>query len=126
MDIYELNALGQVLDTSFGRASTSTVASHSIKMQVVNNSTIKLVYSTIINLTTENDARMMKQRYTDESEDIIAKHVKKVKAEYKELTEKTLKIKERGSDVSLEIMNTNPYNKKKTALLRRTVVYDLS
>lgn len=126
MDIYELNALGQVLDTSFGRASTSTVASHSIKMQVVNNSTIKLVYSTIINLTTENDARMMKQRYTDESEDIIAKHVKKVKAEYKELTEKTLKIKECGSDVSLEIMNTNPYNKKKTALLRRTVVYDLS
>lgn len=126
MDIYELNALGQVLDTSFGRASTSTIASHSIKMQVVNNNTIKLVYSTIINLTTENDARMMKQRYTDESEDIIAKHVKKVKAEYKELTEKALKIKERGSDVSLEIMNTNPYNKKKTALLRRTVVYDLS
>lgn len=126
MDTLEYNALGQAIDTTFGRASTSGFASHSIKAQIVGQDQLRLVYATVINLTTDREALQMKQRYTEESDDMIKRYLTKVKSAYKEASGKTISLKEKGSDVSFEMVNMNIFNRKRTAVFKRVVIFEVS
>lgn len=126
MDFEEYNALGQALDTTFGRASTSGVSTHSLKGTLVGQDQIKVVYGCVVNLTTDREALQMKQRYGDESDEIIKRYVTFLKKNYKDISGKTISLKEVGSDVSFEMTNMNVFNRKRTAIFRRTVMFDVS
>jgi hypothetical protein len=126
MDILEYNSLAQAIDTTFGRASTTGNASHSVKATIVGQDTMKLVYACVVNLTTDREALQMKQRYEDESNDVIKKYITKVKSVFKEDVGKAISLKEKSSDISFEMINMNPFNRKRTALFRRIVMFDIT
>jgi hypothetical protein len=69
----------------------------------------------------------MKRAYASESESVINEVIKRVKSTYKELTGSTLtaKIVKESSVDSLEIINLNVHNAKRTAYYRRKVVFEL-
>lgn len=126
MDTFEYNALGQAIDSTFGRASTTGNASHSVKATIVGQDTLRLVYACVVNLTTDREALQMKQRYEDESNDVIKKYIAKTKDTYKEDTGKSISLKQKSSDISFEMINMNPFNRKRTALFRRTVLFNVT
>lgn len=126
MDTFEYNALGSAIDTTFGRASTTGNASHSVKATIVGQDTVRLVYACVVNLTTDREAQQMKQRYEDESNDVIKNYITKVKGIFKEDTGKAISLKEKSSSVSFEMINMNPFNRKRTALFRRTVLFEVT
>jgi len=68
----------------------------------------------------------VKRGYEQEAVDLIGQAVKKVKADYKEITNSSFKLKEVLSDDSLEIIGTNPYNPRKSALYRKTIQFEIS
>lgn len=126
MDTQEYNDLAQAIDTTFGRASTTGIASHSVKAAMVGQDQMRITYACVVNLTTDREAIDMKKRYTDESDDVIRKYISKVKADYKEISGSSVTLKEKSSNVSFEMVNMNIFNRKRTAIFRRLVLLDVT
>ena len=76
-------------------------------------------YQAIVNFASEKEMILMKRSYAEESQSIIAAHIAAVKKAYKELSGSTLKVKEVSSVDSIEIINFNVHNPKRTAYYRR-------
>lgn len=126
MDFLEYSDLAQAIDTTFGRASTTGIASHSIKASIVGQDQVRVVYACVVNLTTDREAIQMRQRYSDESDDVIRKYIAKMKDEYKAISGRAISFKETNSNVSLEMVNMNIFNRKRTAIFRRLVLLDVT
>lgn len=120
-----LAALGQAIDTTWGRSSTPKTASYSVKFTLT-GSGLLASYQVIVNFVSEKEMILMKRTCAEESQDVIAAHLAAIKATYKEITGDTLKVKEVGSTDSLEIINFNVHNPKRTAYYRRKTSLEIA
>jgi hypothetical protein len=124
-DKLNINALGQVLDTTWGRTSTPKTASYSVKFSLQGNILV-VSYAAIVNFGTEKEMALMKQRYDEESREIISAALKNAKASYKKLTGKNFSSKEHSTSDHLEIINFNIHNPKRTAYYRRKTAFEIA
>lgn len=124
--IIDINALGQAIDTTWGRSSTPKTASYSVKFTFLGDSRLLASYKVITNFVSEREMILMKRSCAEESEGVIAEHVKSVKDIYKKLTGESISLKEENSTDSLEIINFNVHNPKRTAYYRRKVVFEIA
>lgn len=122
----DFNALGQSLDSTWGRSSTPTGASQSVKFVIKGTNLLEVRYTAIVNLVNDQEMVDLKKKYTNEAEQVCSIALKKVKETYKELSEKTLKLKQVSDDAKFEIIDLNIYNRKRTAYFRKNVVYEMS
>jgi len=121
----DFDALGNALNTTWGKSSTGSISTSSIKSKLHGNK-LTIYYVTIVNMTSDREAQIMKDNYTKSADSEIEQYIKKVKAEYKEESEKTLKMKEVGRDSSIEIISMNSFNGRRTAYFRRQVKFELT
>ena len=121
----DLSALGQAMDTTWGRSSTPRTAQNSVKFTLEGNMLVAS-YAAIIQFGSERMMIDMKRRYADESVRVINAHVSAVKSRYKDLCGDALKVKELGTTDSLEIISTNFHNPSRKAYFRRKTVFELS
>jgi hypothetical protein len=121
----DFNALGQAIDTTWGRTSTPKTASYSVKFKLQGNLLIAN-YAAIVNFAAEKEMITLKQIYTEESQSIIAAVLKNVKSVYKEITGKALRTKEVSTSDSLEIIGFNVHNPKRSAYFRRTTTFEIA
>lgn len=122
----DINALGQAIDSTWGRSSTPKTASYSVKFSFLGDSRLLASYKVITNFVSEKEMILMKRSCLEESESVIAEHVKSVKDIYKQLTGDTISLKEENATDSLEIINFNVHNPKRTAYYRRKVVFEIA
>lgn len=123
----DYNALGQAIDTTWGRSSTPKTASFSVKLSLVGQDKIMVSYAAIVNFGTERQMIEMKRSYASEADSVVSEMINRVKKNYKELSGSTLSakmVKESQSD-SLEIVNLNVHNAKRTAYFRRKVFFEI-
>jgi len=120
----DYNALGQSIDTTFGRSSTPKTASYSVKFSLAGN-TITASYAAIVNFGTEKEMILMKRGYSEESTSVINAALKSVKANYKKLSGQTLSTSEISTSDSLEIIGFNVHNPKRTAYYRRKTTFEI-
>ena len=122
LNVQEINALGQILNTTWGASSTTASPTCSIKC-VMQGDVIVLTYTTITNIVMGLNPRDQVREQERESIEKLKKYVKDVEKAFKESTGKKLKMKELGSDESVEMISMNPHNPKRTAYYRRKTVY---
>jgi hypothetical protein len=123
---YDVDALGQALDTTWGRSSTPKTSSYSVKLTMSGPDRLIASYAAIVNFGTEKEMILMKRMYADESKSVTDAYVKSVKSRYKDLTGSTLKLKEISATDSLEIINFGVHNPKRTAYYRRKAVFEVA
>lgn len=121
----DLSALGQAMDTTWGRSSTPRTHQNSVKFTIEGN-TLVASFSAIIRFGDERQMIEAKRRYADESVRVINANIAAVKSRYKDLSDSTLKTKELTTTDSLEIIGVNFYNPCRTAYYRRKTVYEFS
>lgn len=121
----DLSALGQALDTTWGRSSTPKTASYSVKFTITGSNMICASYAAIVNFASERQMVEMKRMYSSESVSIINEHLKLIKSSYKKLTGKTLKTKQETSSDCLEVIGVNFYNPRRTAYYRRKTFFEV-
>lgn len=123
----DFNALGQAIDTSWGRSSTPKTASYSVKMTMQGTDRLLVSYAAVVNFGTERQMIEMKRSYASEADSVVAAAVKRVKATYKDLTGSALSTSAvKSADVdSLEIINFNVHSAMRTAYFRRKAVFEL-
>lgn len=122
----DINAVGQAIDTTWGRSSTPKTASYSVKFTFLGDSRLLASYKVITNFVSESEMIKMKRNCLEESESVIAEHVKSIKETYKQLTGDSLTLKEESATDSLEIIGFNVHNPKRTAYYRRKVVFEIA
>jgi hypothetical protein len=120
----DYNALGQAIDTSWGRSSTPKTASYSVKF-TLQGSRLVASYAAVVNFGTEKEMILMKRAYAEESKAITAEVLKQIKATYKDICGSALPTKEDGTTDSLEIIGFGVHNPKRTAYYRRKTVFEV-
>lgn len=126
-DKIDYNALGQSIDTTFGRSSTPKTASYSVKITLLGTDRVLVSYQAIVNFATERQMIDMKRAYASESDAVINAVIKNVKASYKELTGNALKMVNNPLTTtdSVEIIGFNVHNPKRTAYYRRKTTFEI-
>ena len=120
LDIHELRVLGGLIDTTFGRTSIRE-AGHAIAYKLINHCdeghTLEIRFETIVNVTPGEGIQTKQKEFDDVSIKMINEAVKQLKADFKEVAGRALKIKEFKSDRKgqqplfdshLEIFSFNP------------------
>lgn len=127
MSDIDFNALGQAIDSTWGRSSTPKTASYSVKMSLLGSDRMLVSYAAIVNFGTERQMIEMKRAYSSEADSVVSEVIKKVKSIYKELTGSTLSTKalKDGDTDGLEIINLNVHNARRTAYYRRKAVFEI-
>lgn len=125
MTFEKVNILGQILDTTFGRSSTSKSPTFSIKT-TMSGDKITVMYTTIVNLVTD---RVMRDQVKEEervSEKLIGDFMDEVKKEFKARAGSALKVKKGDSTDEIELISMSAYSPKRTAYYRRRAVYTVA
>lgn len=122
----DYNALGQAIDSTWGRSSTPRTASYSVKFTMLGPDRLMASYAAIVNFTTEKQMIEMKRRYSEESESVISEVIKTIKAHYKELSGDSLTTKNLSSTDNLEIIGLNVHNPRRTAYYRRKTILEIA
>ena len=120
LDIHELRVLGGLIDTTFGRTSIRE-AGHAIAYKLINHCdeghTLEIRFETIVNVIPGEGIQTKQKEFDDISIKMINEAVKELKADFKEVAGRALKIKEFKSerkgqqplfDSHLEIFSFNP------------------
>ncbi len=121
----DYSALGQSIDSTWGRSSTPRTASYSVKLSLLSADRMLASYAVIVNFSTEKQMIETKRVQVSESDSIINEVLKSVKANYKELSGETIKLKEISTVDSLEIINMNVHTAHRTAYYRRKTVFEI-
>jgi hypothetical protein len=121
----DYNALGQAIDTSWGRSSTPKTASYSVKFTLAGD-VLTASYAAVVNFALEKEMILMKRTYEEESINIIDEVLKNVKKVYKEISGNSLSTKEIGTNTSVEIIGFNVHNPKRTAYFRRKTAFEIA
>ena len=125
MTIDEINKLGQILDTSFGKSS-SPGGTMSIKASIAND-VLTIKYMTVVNFSSSQALRVQIMKYADEANQMINSYMKKVKSEFKTLAGRTLKSKESGvGGDNVEMIQSTLYSDRKTAYYRVNKTFIIS
>jgi len=138
MSDIDYGALGQAIDTTWGRSSSPLVNSFSVKMKLIGTDVLALTYQTTINFPSEKQMLQVKLREKNLSSENIKAVVDAVKENYKNIVDErkktgitsenvkgTLTLKEDKSDDSLEIIGMAVHTPKKTALYRKFVYFHI-
>ena len=130
MNSTDINALGQVIETSWGKASTTGgCATSSIKTSLSSQSGPTMLttkYLALVTLGSMQDVEPAKFRNRSDAEKITKEYIKNVKRQFKDITGKTLVLKDVNDDDSLEVIDTSAYTPRKTAYYRFNVNFDVS
>jgi hypothetical protein len=131
----DLNALGQAMDTTFTRSSAShgpVINTHSVKAVFVGHDEtpkIKVTYTVVVNMVRDRELVESKARYEKEGDSYIDAAIKQISKDYKEWVAENSKqnVKFDRVDVgtSIEIVDLNVHNQKRTALFRRTATFNV-
>lgn len=126
----DLNALGQVMDTSFTRSSASSgpvLNVRSVKASFVPGEKlkVKVMYSCIVNMVRTRDIAESKALYEKEGDSYIDAASKQIVKEYKEIAEGSIKLKRVDVGTSLEVVDLNVHNQKRSVLFRRIAFFEV-
>ena len=122
----EIRALGQILDTTFGRTSTADTATASIKTSL-RGSVLTVRYKCIVHFASDAAMHEQKKSYDDESVKLVNDYMKRVKKEFKDSAGRALKVKQVSTDDDIEIISAQPHiSPKKVAYYTRYATFNIS
>ena len=116
------NALGQILNSTWGRGTDDTFRckAHMQDDQLV------ITYSTIVFLANETAMSIQAPALVDESNSRINDLIAHTKKEFKNLTGESLPLKEVSNTDSWEMMQASNLNPRRVAKYRRKVLFRTS
>ena len=124
MTINEINILGQILDTTFGRSSSAN-GTRSIKCTVAGDK-LTIKYMTVVHFASESGLGDQVVRSAHEANQMINSYLKEVKSQFKESAGRILKSKQAGGNDNVELISSTARSPRKIAYYRVNKVFDIS
>ena len=122
LSIEETNILGSILNDTWGKSSTPVSPTVSIKTSVQGD-TMHVKYTTVVYLASDRNLRDQVTKCEQESAKLCSDYVKMIKKNFKDASGRALKVSEKDTNDSVEIITTSPHTPRKTAYYRRFTRY---
>jgi hypothetical protein len=119
----DVNALGNALNNSFGRSSTTKSHTYSVK-GVMQGKFMILSFAMVVNFPSGIASQDKIKDYEKESKKITADALRQIKSEYKADAGKALSCKEVNSSTHVEYISANMISR--TAYFKRVTRYELT
>ena len=119
----EINHLGQIIDTTFGRSSSHSGQS-SVKASLAGN-VLSVNYVCVITLASDVPQRDLIDAHRTAAQKVINEYMKRVRADFKESADRALKVKEIAVGDSVEIISSSPYVLKRHAYFRLNATFSV-
>lgn len=124
LSMQQVNTLGQLINTSYGKSSTVAAPTSSIKMSLQGNALI-VKYITIVHYASEQSMREQSKEHERAADQLTKKTVIEVENEFKKIEGKSLKLTRKNSDSGIELISMSPYNPRKVAYFRLNTTYEI-
>jgi hypothetical protein len=124
ISMQQVNTLGQLIDTTFGKSSTTSAPTVSIKMVLQGNSLI-VKYTTLVHFASEQSMREQSKELERAAVQLTKKTIDNVVSEFKKIEGKTLKATKKSTDNGIELISMSPYNPRKVAYYRFNTTYEI-
>ena len=121
-----INVLGQVIDSTWGRSSTPINSTASIKMILSGTNQMIVSYISTVSFVSEREMIRTKLQCVEESQKFIKSALQEVQKSYKEIADSGISLKEISSSDSIEIIGFNVHNPKRTAYYRRKTIVEIA
>lgn len=120
LTLEEINALGEIIDKSWGRSTTEYSGSPSwtISCRIVGENRLMSTYTMIVNMAHPAEMHQRAQKLEDEGLQIIEDYHAGIKKLFKERAGRALKLKTLSHEPSIEMISMSAYNPKRTAYFR--------
>jgi hypothetical protein len=119
----EINRLGQIIDSTFGKSSSYT-GQTSVKASLAGNVlTVNMIC--VITLASDVPQRDQITTHREAAQTVVNQYMKKVREEFKELAGRALKVKESTVGDSVEIVSASPYVLKRSAYYRFNATFSV-
>ena len=120
----ETNILGNIINTTFGKASTRD-AGYGITTSLAGNR-LTLKYATIVHFNSSDGLATQKKEHERQSVEMLQEKIKEVKADFREQSGRALKVNEVDSKDDVELISATAYSERKIAYYRRAIVFEIS
>lgn len=117
----QINALGQILETSWGKSSGEFKCTAKFHGDLV-----RIMYSTVVYLASERSMNSQIPAVALEAAEIINSRVASAKKDYKEQLGESLTLKQMSSDEDVQYIQASSLSPRKVVLYRRYVDYEVS
>jgi hypothetical protein len=122
----QVRALGQILDTTFGRSSTTESATASFKTKLQGD-LLTVTYATIRKFASENDQWEQTKGFDKESAQLTDDFMKDTKKDFKEAAGSALKVKEQSSMTDFEVIGVQGHvNPARTVYCKRITTFEIT
>lgn len=118
----EVNALGQCLNDTWGEWSTKASPTMSIKASLTGD-ILECKYITIVTLPQGYHDKSSLEMNKDQSTQITNSFMKSLRSRFKKEAGRPIKVKQLGTNDSLEMITHSAYSAKRNAYYRRTTTY---
>ena len=120
----ESNILGNILNYSFGKASTAN-AGYGITTTLAGDR-LTLKYATIVHFNSSDGLATQKKEHERQSTEMLNKKIAAVKSEFREQAGRALKVKEVDTSDDVELVSASAYSERKIAYYRRNIVFEIA
>ena len=124
LTIQEINALGNIFNTTFGRASVQG-AGYGIKADFHGNRMV-LKYQTVVHYNSSDGLHTQKAEHERESVEVLNQALAEGKRQFRDIAGRNLKIQELDSTDDVELISATANNPRKIAYYRRYITFEIS
>ena len=122
----DINSLGQILDINYGTSRLGEYRTPTMSITTsLQGDKMTCTYTTICHVASERNLRDQIGVFENESLKLVNEYIGLVKKQFKESAGSGLKLKEIGTNDSVELITTSPYIPRKTAYYRRFVTFQV-
>ena len=120
----ETNILGNIINTTFGKASTRA-AGYGVTTSLAGDR-LTLKYATVVHFNSSDGLATQKKEHERQSNEMLQEKIKEIKAEFREQAGRALKVSEVDNKDDVELISATAYSERKIAYYRRALVFEIS
>ena len=125
MNISTLNALGTIINTSYGQSSTrGNDKGYALKYSMT-ESGVKLSFNALVQFASEKSLQDQVSNLKNESNQLIKDDINRVISEFKESTGESLTLKNINDRDNIELVSYSVHSPIRRAVYRRELFYSI-
>ena len=125
LSMQEVNILGQIMDTTYGRSSTVASPTMSLKGSLEDRN-LKIIFTTYATFASNMAMSQQMPRLESEGQQGVDRYLKEIKDSFKKEAGRTLKSKVISAEPSIEVVSLQPHiSPKRTVLFRYVTLLEI-
>ena len=125
MNMEEYRILGNIIDPTY-KDTYDSIGAFKIIPKLIGENEMQVTCMTVVNLLNRSEMQQEANKAEDQLNKAGNACLKDIKKEFKLAAGRALKTKQKGKDLTVELINMSAYSPKGTALVRNVYTFEVS